>query len=324
MQKILNLNKMKKLNVNVLVILALFTTSSIFYSCSRDIENDAIERSKVEFLNELEFFNSNYQLNIIDKQKKQSLHAKKKCNWWCKLKNVLVVASYDIIGAGAGAAAVQVVAAGLGVATGGTGYAIVTGAAAIITGAGASIDAANSLEHMQLNEDDTGGPIAAKSSKTFGKKMITENLDIRYPPQFDNLKDIGKLHNEEVNTFYNKKKSKLAKIKGNNILDSKEFIKINNEIKSSVKKYVANDFNTDGLISELLNKNLVSENMALVFNKFFKIYNNSEKRENIQDIVNFYISAIANTNVLSDADKTALISSFSVASESPFYWLNQK
>ena len=34
MQEILNLNKMK--NVNVLVVLALFTTSSIFYSCTKD------------------------------------------------------------------------------------------------------------------------------------------------------------------------------------------------------------------------------------------------------------------------------------------------
>ena len=313
------------MKVNAKLSVLLITCLMLFSCSSRDIENDADENSKVEFLNKLENFNVNYQLNVIDKQEKSSSRFKKKCGWWCKLGNAAVIAGADIVGAGAGAASVQVIAAGVGAATAGTGYAIVTGAAAIISGAGASIAAADAQTQSDEDHTDEGndGKLAEKSSKTFGKKMIIENLNIEYPSRFYNLKNIGKLHNEEVNNFYNNKKSKLAKTKGNDILDSEEFIKINYEIKNSIKKYVSNDFNIDELTSELLRKKLISENMSLVFDKFFRIYNNSKKGKNIQDIVNFYINSIANTDVLSNSDKAALISSFSVASESPFYWINQ-
>jgi len=116
----------------------------------------------------------------------------------------------------------------------------------------------------------------------------------------------------------------IVKVKKANILNSEKFIDINSEIQNSIKKYVSNGFNISELTSELLNKNLISKNMALVFNKFFKIYNNSEREVNIKEIINFYINSIASTTVLSNSDKVALISSFSIASESPFYWSNQK
>ena len=226
--------------------------------------------------------------------------------------------SQNRFGAFAGAKAVGAIAGTIAVGSGGTGAPVAAGvviAASVVVGAGASIAAG-----VKIN-DATSKKTPNKSNNSFGKKLFIQNLDVKYPIKYSYLSEVGKLHNIEVNNFFTKKHSN--KSSSNDILNSVEFNDINNKIQLSVNNYVDNDFNIEKFTDDLLEKELIDEKMKLVYDIFFDIYNNSSNSKNIQDIVNFYIEAIANTNVLSEDEKRNLIISFSVASESPFYWSNQ-
>lgn len=99
-------------------------------------------------------------------------------------------------------------------------------------------------------------------------------------------------------------------------------IEANIDIQASIEKDIENDFDSDKLILELQNKNLLTENMALVLKKFYSIYTKSENILNVEDISKFYATTI-NDSKLSKIEKESLILAFSVAMESPEYWGNQ-
>ena len=84
---------------------------------------------------------------------------------------------------------------------------------------------------------------------------------------------------------------------------------------------IDNDINN--LTLSLKDKSLITDNIKNVLDTFFVIYNQSENNHNIEDIVNFYTQAVSDEDSLTDTEKEALIASFSVASESPYFWANQ-
>ena len=140
----------------------------------------------------------------------------------------------------------------------------------------------------------------------FGKNVVYSNLNIEYPNGFNYLENIGIKHNQYVSNHYNGILSKSSNNE-DDILNSTEFINANNDIQNSIGQYVDSDFDMSLLISDLLNKGYLTDDMSQVLNIFFDIYNNSENTQNIEDIVNFYINAISSTTVLSNEDKEALM-----------------
>ena len=313
-----------KLKLSILTVLILIITSTLFYSCSNE-DSVNIENEKADFLNELKAFNTNYQLNVIDTQENPTILSKTgdECGFWCGLANVVVVAGADLAGAAAGVEAVAVIAGAITAGSGGTGApagaAIVVGGA-IVGGGAASILAGREI----INQSEAIKSTKYEKNENFGKKMFVKNLNINYPSNYSYLKNVGEQHNLEIYRQNN------GLLKTNGETTDFELIESTEEWKEAIRKienmtetYVNNDFNTVELTKSLFNEGLISKDIETVLNVFYNIYNNIQIDQNVQDIVNFYINAISNSTVLSYKDKVALISAFSVASESPYFWLNQ-
>ena len=282
---------------------------AIFFSCSYDKDSEIESTISDKFILKLKGFNNEYQSNLG-----YHPHGQVKCSdCWGGFMNFLAVAGSDIAGAGAGAAAVKEIAAGVGVATGGTGAAVIVGGAAVVAGAGASVVAYNALP---------------KSSSRLPVKRFTKKLDIKFPVNYIEFNSIGAGHNECVYKMMNDKfddgqeyyKSSEDFDKIQNTLAWQEVIEKINVVSLN---YAQEDYNIEALVEKYKTTELITPNMEVVFRHFFEIYNRSENSHNIEDIVNFYIEAISSESTLSETEKQALLSSFSVASESPFFWANQ-
>lgn len=313
---------MTKLKLSILTVLTLIITSSLFYSCSNE-DSVGIENEKVDFLNELKAFNTNYQLTVIDVQENPILLSKgdDDCGFWCGLANVVVVAGADLAGAAAGVEAVATIAGAITAASGGTGAP--AGAAVVVGGAVVGAAAGSILAGREIINSERS-TTNYKKNDFFGKKLFIKNLNINYPTDYSFLKKVGKLHNLEIYTHNNGLSQRNTEISDfetvKNTEEWKIFIK---KIENITQTYVNNNFNTTELTKLLFNDGLISKDIENVLNVFYNIYNNIQIDQNVQDIVNFYINAISNSTVLSYKDKVALISAFSVASESPYFWLNQ-
>lgn len=277
-------------------------------SCNDDTNVETKSELTSEFQKKLNDFNDTYQSKIG-----YHPHSNNKCSQcWGSWGDFFVVAGADIAGAGAGAKAVSTIAAALNLGTGGTAGTTLVVGAAIVTGVGASVAANNSLDNK---------------NSTIYKESIA-NLNIKYPEKFDYLKNIGKFHNDRVyvllanniKDYYcydnNKTNSDLE-----TLLSSQEWNNIIFDLNNSISDYNISKDIYD-LTENLNEKSLISTNSKLVLNSFFNIYNQSENSHNIEDIINFYIDAVASEQSLTLSDKESLISSFSVASESPYFWIN--
>lgn len=301
-------------------IMTILFCASILLSCSNEENVELNENLKTEFFNELKSFNTDYQINIIDKQiKNENLALKEDCGFLCTLAKVVVVAGADLAGAAVGVKAVAVIAGG----TAGTGVGTPLAAGLVVGGAVVGGASASIIAGVKVSEAKSQ-KTSKKSNNSFGKKLFIKNLDINYPLEFSYLKKTGELHNVELYNHFNgfsRKNSKSAEFES--MEETKEWKETITKTEKIINNYVSNNFNTDNLTKSLFDEGLISEDIQNVLNIFYDIYNNIENSDNVKDINNFYINAISNSKVLSKEDKTALIVSFSVASESPFYWSNQ-
>lgn len=84
-------------------------------------------------------------------------------------------------------------------------------------------------------------------------------------------------------------------------------------------EYVRNDFNFHQFTQELVSHKLFTSNMKTVMDLFLEEYTSTANPSEIEPIINFYINEVANSE-MTELEKKALISSFMVASESPFYF----
>lgn len=298
--------------------MTIFFCASLIFSCTSE-ENTELNETAMnsDFMQKLNTFNTDYQSKIGEHP--HSSNGQNRCSdCWGGFLDFLVVAGADIAGAGAVAAAVKEIAAGVGVATGGTGAAVVVGVAAVVSGAGASVAASNALDERSSN-------------KSIYKNYI-KSLNIKYPRQYDYLSNVGSLHNEQVFNILSNKvdKNKFSRSFGRNtensdfelISQTQEWQDVISEVENSSTLYsIDNDINN--LTLSLKDKSLITDNIKNVLDTFFVIYNQSENNHNIEDIVNFYTQAVSDEDSLTDTEKEALIASFSVASESPYFWANQ-
>lgn len=257
--------------------------------------------TKEAFVADLSKFYDAYHDTIISEEEQPSTRG-----FWSTVGDVLDVAGADI--AGAGAKAVQVVAAGIGAATGGTGYAVTTIVAAGIAGAGASVGAGRALRALPSNPMDP----------------CYSHLSIKYPEKHAEFEKAGKVHNDFLSelssTSLRTNLPEHSKTE-EELLNNEEFMAKSHLI----SKIISEKINSEGGIGEVLDalnkESLITDKQHLVYDYFFDIYNDARKMVHIEDIVNFYINTIASTEYLSEEDKAILISSFSVASQSPSFWL---
>lgn len=265
-------------------------------------ESPITTNAQIEFLEELQAFNDSYE-KVIDRDDRMPNTR----GFWSAVGDVLVVAGADVMGAGGGAKAVQAIAAGVGVATGGTGYAIVTGVAAGIAGAGSSIAAGRALRAIS---DQNMRPCYS-------------GLSIHYPSEYVDLEYAGRLHNTLISDMLSPglRSTYSPSAVESELLSNEYFMKTSEQIAEIIS---VNIHETDGILKtldDLEKQGFINKDQHMVFSFFFDIYNESKKLKHIEDIVNYYISAIAKTEVLNDSDKVVLISAFSVASQSPSFWI---
>ena len=265
-------------------------------------ESPITTNAQIEFLEELQAFNDSYE-KVIDRDDRMPNTR----GFWSAVGDVLVVAGADVMGAGGGAKAVQAIAAGVGVATGGTGYAIVTGVAAGIAGAGSSIAAGRALRAIS---DQNMRPCYS-------------GLSIHYPSEYVDLEYAGRLHNTLISDMLSPglRSTYSPSAVESELLSNEYFMKTSEQIAEIIS---VNIHETNGILKtldDLEKQGFINKDQHMVFSFFFDIYNESKKLKHIEDIVNYYISAIAKTGVQNDSDKVVLISAFSVASQSPSFWI---
>lgn len=254
-----------------------------------------------DLLENLKQFNTTYQANHFSNSSESSSKG-----FWSALGDALIVAGADIVGAGAGVVLVKEAAAVAGLATGGTGAAVVAGTAAVISGGGASVAASRALK--------------SGTSLSFG------NLNINYPQDYTHLSNCGINHNIEVYNIMTKGSSYFcnnsnAKSENDEIFNSEEWNLFMDELLQLIGEYRQNE-NIDDLIVSLKMESKISPKMANVFELFFEIFNQIREDKNVEEIVEFYMNTIATSDYLDSTEKEALVASFSVASESIYYWLN--
>lgn len=297
---------MKKLISSLSVVLL-----SVFFviSCSKEenIEkNQEVLNSKL--LNELSNFNQTNSLNTNN-----TLSKARPCKgFWGCLGYVSMVAGADIIGAGAGVTSVSGAAAALGVATGGTGAIVVMSGAGVVCGAGASYAAGRSYDPTYLNQ-----------TLNYGQ------LNIIVPEEFIEFSNVGIDHNKVIhNNFYNNTPiqnyyNSNFDIKQTEILNSSNFINTTQIVKNASVEYVRNNFDYKTFTQKMLNEKYFTINMKGVMDLFLEKYFTCKEDTDFQEVINYYIDVISNSE-LKKLEKQALIASFMVASESPFYFYNDK
>lgn len=236
--------------------------------------------------------------------------------FWKTLAGVVAVAGADVIGAGAGIYAGKEIAALAGAATGGTGAAVVAGVCGVLGAAGTSIAAGNQVFGLIYNPN---------SNNSFNPVEYYENLAIQYPVEFSEFNNIGHNHNKKLFLY-----STTGLLYNNNneieqyLNSNSEWIEVTNKLEESILKYES-QYENDiyKLIDDLYNDSLISFKMKEVYYLFFNAYQVDLQENDLINLINYYITSISSSNELSITEKRALISSFSVASESPFWWLNQ-
>ena len=299
--------------MNTTKIIALISFIGILCSCNKDesTQNFSYESERNNFIEELTSFNTSYA-RIIDSTY-SALAATSTKGWWDNVvdavTDALHVAAADIIGGGTAFGFAQEMAIIAGLATGGTGYAVVVSAA---TALGAAHSSSEQIDKLSANPPEK-------------VQMHTGNLNIQYPTKYISLSNTGKLHNEYAVAIYNNTLdpihiSDTLTIK---LLEDKEFETVRLQINDYFRNYDGTLDNLFLIIDNLKRDKFITENMATVYKLFFNIYGKSITLENLEDIINKYIDSIASATFLTEDEKSALISSFSVASESPCLWYNQ-
>ena len=219
--------------------------------------------------------------------------------------NACIVVGADIAGAATGVKSVAVVAAELNVVTTGTAGTALVVSAGVISGAGASYGAVKVIDKEV--------------------KPKTGRLNIKLPNKYDYLKDLGIIHNKVIYQYYylNEPLHNYYTQLSNEdyqFFNTLQYEVVRNDVENYGKQYAINNFDFPAYSQQLFDAGYISLNVKSVLNLFMSEYIKCSQYSDIEDVVNFYIDAVSNSD-LDESDKIALLSSFMVASESPFYLL---
>ncbi len=234
-----------------------------------------------------------------------------KCRgFWGCLGYVTSVAGADILGAATGVVAVKEAGVALNVATGGTAGTAVMVGAGVIVGAGASYTAARTYDSSYV-----------KDSVRYGKLRIT------LPTNFIGFANNGIEHNNVIHNYfysgvpltgyYSQFSSDHQKLLTSTIVANAQ-----NFVNQQSATYATNGFNYRTFSQSLVQNKNISANVKLIFDLFMDKYVTCQTNQEIEDTVNYYINQVNASVSLTATDKQALISGLMVASESPYYFLD--
>ena len=283
------------------IIMACLLTGMILTSCNKntaDTNSSPRRLTKAELYADLKAFNAAHGV-------------RPECSgFWSCLGKVAAVAGADITGAAAGIVGVSEAAAALGIATGGTGAIVTMAAGGAISGGGASYAAAKAVyTAVAPNEEKYG------------------NLNLDIPLEFHPLSDVGIKHNNAMyNIFFGGQELNDSYYTGTLGVDRKYLPVVNSEIyqqKVQVasdlgRDYVASGFDYAFLTNRAYETGLITDDMRQILYSFMEAYGTGADMENV---INHYISVVDRSE-LTDIERTALISGFIVASESPYVFYN--
>jgi hypothetical protein len=288
---------MKKINFLKISLAALIIGSIFFVSCNNEDENSNNQSNQIinnnnMLLKKLNDFNVDFESNA-----NHSTYTSK-IDW----KQFFKIAGADIAGAAGG-----YVGGVLTVANVPENYELGYLYATTIGGAATASNAAGITIAPDINPHDV----------SYGK------LNIKIPNEYTAFSNVGIDHNKAIHKyFYNKGDFKefyqnldpvsISLLNSKNFKDNCEFIR-NVSI-----EYALNNFDYKLLTQRLFNEGLYTENMKNVTDLFLSAMFVCNNTSDLEEIINFYIYAVDKSG-LKNEEKKALIVSFIVASESPFY-----
>lgn len=276
----------------------------IISGCSKQhTETNTSQANTLELLNKLSTFNkSRASLNG------NTLRGGCSGFWGC-LGKVLAVAGADIAGAAAGIVGVKEAAGAVGIATGGTGAVVVMATAGAITGAGASYTAAFTAVADTPNAHKLGNlTIDAQQFNYLANTGIEHNFVI-----YDHFYNGGTLQE-----YYNTKGlSDLEK----RAIESNLMRDVATKVNSASEEYTLSNFDFRKLSQRLVNDGLVNPEIKNVLDLFMDAYVVCDSEQAVGEVISYYMTEVVNSGLSSD-DKEVLVGSLFVASQSPFFFLD--
>jgi hypothetical protein len=293
-----------------LFLLFVFTLLFISSCNTEQVEIQDNSNNK-ELIAKLENFNNEYSNQLLLNR-----------SWWQTALDVVSVASADALGAWAGAQGGAALAAVAGAATGGTGAVVVEVVCAVGGGVGASWGAYCTVGGSACQNRSSSNIIINHDDKV---EFVINDSKFKY------IENIGTLHNElleqvNLNQTISEKEWFKSHFTENtalveNILNSKEYNLIINDVKEISINYAESGYNYNILVDDYKQRGYLDDADAIVFTNFFEIYSKATSLEDVEYITNFYKTTILNSN-LDDTKKKLFLNSFSVASQSPLFWQN--
>lgn len=220
----------------------------------------------------------------------------------------------DIIGAGAGIVGSAGAAAAVGVPTAGTGAVVVLVGAGVVCGAGASYGAAVSVDYMQPY--DQGVVIGPLDLDLLPQEYYEfENIGIEHNKVIYNVYHLG----NDVSTYYDEKNLSPEELE---VVNHPIVINTQKALKILSTKY-ANDHNYKSFVDDLYNQDRLTLHVKEDLTAFLDDYFNAKDFNEVEQIINDYTAEVLNESNYTLTEKRALIGSFRVASQSPFYFVNK-
>lgn len=303
----------------LILFLGLVTSCSSYEdnALNKNAQSVAVEDVRSTFT-ELKQFNDSLLLNIPQ------------ARWsWKNMGRAPAVAGADIMGAAAGVAANKELITIVGGATGGSGAVAAAAVAGTICGAGASYVAycetaytvsIESLSVKQIMEKIPVGSFQTPTPTTplpspSAKCGIIHNVTLKnIISPADDVPAISTSNN------YNYVASELAK--GN--LDENKVSSTYNKIISSLTPAIQDNFNYNKALDDMKTQGIISENLCKAYELFLEVYRNyPQNQDNIDFIINKYLSVIKSSTEFSEDEKDCLYLGLSVAPENPGFWAEQ-
>lgn len=316
---------MKNIKKITLGVLGTAILASGLWACNNDESNDnqteLINKESAETLI-LKLNNYNSKFNYSNTERNQTY------GWGEKFLDIVTIGAADGVGAAAGAGAVQVGAAAIGLATAGTGYAVVSTIGAVAGGASGS-----RLAYCTLYPKNCRGTKSINGHFDAGQGYGSSiKFDLSEP--FKYIENFGILHNNLLEYVYTEDYTDQAEIEWfeNNIenIDQVDYNMFYNspvyktavkEIEAISRSYVEKDFSTEYLLDSYVDLGFLSKNVRDILEVYQNTILKTNNFDDISEITQYYVHEVSNSN-LSKNEKECLFSAFSVNIQSIYYWSN--
>lgn len=227
--------------------------------------------------------------------------------WWETVLNITTIVTADVAGGMGGAQIGGGAAAAIGLATGGVGFVVISGTAGVVGSAGASWGAYQGLPHRTLPVKPNYG-----------------NLLLSVPKKYAGLATIGREHNEVLDMCYAKGRPLsafyLPKLRAEQvaIIESALLQQTFSRLNQLGAEHISQAGTVEELAAKMVANGFMTKQQQGVYVAFMKKMQVAASPKDMEGLINHAMRVTAEST-LSELEKTALISGFIVASQSPFY-----